>query len=92
MLSALELDVDGTPPSAELGVVQFSRARRRAAGEGTIRLHPAATLPRLSAGVHHLLFRNRHHPARSVYLANALVPRAIGSWSPRSGAIADRPS
>ena len=43
-------------------------------GEGTIRLQSAATLPRLSSGFHQLLFRNRHHPDRSVYLANALVP------------------
>jgi hypothetical protein len=31
-------------------------------------------LPSLGNGVHHLTFRNRHHPDRSVYLANALVP------------------
>ena len=43
-------------------------------GEGTIRLQSAATLPRLSMGPHQLLFRNGHHPDRSVYLANALVP------------------
>ena len=43
-------------------------------GEGTIRLQSTATLPRLSTGLHQLLFRNRHHPDRSVYLANALVP------------------
>ncbi len=30
--------------------------------------------PRLSTGRHQLLFRNGHHPDRSVYLANALVP------------------
>ena len=36
--------------------------------------HAAATLPRLSTGPDHLLFRNGHHPDRSVYLANALVP------------------
>ena len=45
-------------------------------GEGTIRLHSAATLPRVSSGFHQLLFRNRHHPDRSVYLANALVPES----------------
>ena len=45
-------------------------------GEGTIRLHSTATLPRLSAGLHQLLFRNSHHPDRSVYLANALVPES----------------
>ena len=41
-----------------------------------IRLHAAATLPRVSSGVHQLLFRNGHHPDRSVYLANALVPES----------------
>ena len=45
-------------------------------GEGSIRLQMAGTLPRLSAGSHQLLFRNRHHPDRSVYLANALVPQS----------------
>ena len=45
-------------------------------GEGTIRLQAAATLPRLSTGAHQLLFRNSHHPDRSVYLANALVPES----------------
>ena len=43
-------------------------------GEGTIRFQAAAILPHLSSGPHHLLFRNGHHPDRSVYLANALVP------------------
>jgi hypothetical protein len=43
-------------------------------GEGTVRIQSVATLPHLSIGVHHLLFRNRHHADRSVYLANALVP------------------
>src|SRR5205085_8472657 len=43
-------------------------------GEGTIRLQLSATFPPASSGVHQLLFRNRHHPDRSVYLANALVP------------------
>ena len=33
-------------------------------------------LPPMSVGSHHLLFRNRHHPDRSVYLANALVPES----------------
>ena len=45
-------------------------------GEGTIRLQSTATLPRLSMGPHQLLFRNSHHPDRSVYLANALVPES----------------
>ena len=44
-------------------------------GEGTIRLHAVATLSRQSAGAHHLLFKNSHASACSVYLANALVPQ-----------------
>ena len=43
-------------------------------GEGTIQLQSTAILPRLPLGPHQLMFRNRHHPDRSVYLANALVP------------------
>jgi hypothetical protein len=76
VLSALELDVDGARLPLELGASSFPETGAVKRGEGTIRLHLAAALPPLSAGVHHLLFRNRHHPARSVYLANALVPQS----------------
>ena len=76
VLAALRLEIDGTPVPVQLQASQFpSRAAVRR-GEGTIRLHLAATLPQLSTGAHHLLFRNRHHPNRSVYLANALVPES----------------
>jgi hypothetical protein len=37
-------------------------------------LRATATPPRLSAGRHHLFFRNAHAAGRSVFLANALVP------------------
>jgi hypothetical protein len=74
VLSALTLEVDGTPARAQLGETSFPDAEAIRRGEGTIRLHLAATIPRQSGGVHQLLFRNRHHPDRSVYLANALVP------------------
>jgi hypothetical protein len=76
VLSALELDVDGTRLRLQAGASSFPEAGAVRRGEGTIRLHSAAMLPRLSAGVHQLLFRNRHRPARSVYLANALVPQS----------------
>ena len=76
VLSALTLEVDGTPVRARLGATDFPDAEAMRRGEGTIRLQSAATLPRLSIGAHQLLFRNRHHPDRSVYLANALVPES----------------
>jgi len=76
VLSALELEVDGTRLPLRLGASSFPGAEAVRRGEGTIRLHAAATLPRLSIGFHQLLFRNRHHRDRSVYLANALVPES----------------
>jgi hypothetical protein len=74
VLGALDLDVDGTRLAVPLSTSSFPGPEEMRRGEGIIRLHSAATLPPLSAGVHHLSFRNRHHPDRSVYLANALVP------------------
>jgi hypothetical protein len=76
VLSALTLEVDGTPVRAQLGASSFPDAQAMRRGEGTIRIQLAATLPRLSMGPHQLLFRNSHHPDRSVYLANALVPES----------------
>jgi len=76
VLGDLELDVDGTRVSAQLGDSSFPAPESIRRGEGTIRLQLAATLPRLSSGVHHLLFRNRHHRDSAVYLANALVPES----------------
>ena len=74
VLSSLKLEVDGTPVRAQLAATSFPDAEAMRRGEGTIRIQSAATLPRLSIGPHQLLFRNSHHPDRSVYLANALVP------------------
>jgi hypothetical protein len=76
VFSALELAVDGRPLPVELGVFSFPDPEAMRRGEGTIRLRSAATLQPLSVGAHQLLFRNRHHPDRSVYLANALVPES----------------
>ena len=75
-LSALTIEVDGRPVRAELDGISFPDAEAMNRGEGTIRLRSRAALPHLSTGPHQLLFRNRHHPDRSVYLANALVPRS----------------
>ena len=76
VLSAVELEVDGTRLKLEPGASRFPEVDEVRRGEGTIRLHFAAALPRLSAGGHQLLFRNRHERSRSVYLANALVPQS----------------
>jgi len=76
VLGALTLEADGTPVRAQLGAASFPEVEAMRRGEGIIRLHLAAPLPPQSGGVHHLLFRNRHHPDRSVYLANALVPES----------------
>jgi hypothetical protein len=45
-------------------------------GEGTIALRLRAAIPEPLEGRHELIFGNGHEPARSVYLANALVPRS----------------
>ena len=71
---ALTLDIDGRPVAIELPTATFPAVDEMKRGEGTIRLQSTAALPRLSVGRHALRFRNRHHPDRSVYLANALVP------------------
>jgi hypothetical protein len=66
VVRALTLEVDGTTVRTELGATTFQDTDAVRRGEGTIRLHSAATLPRVSSGVHQLLFRNGHHPDRSV--------------------------
>jgi hypothetical protein len=77
----LELGVDGRslPLSLDLDAATFPDVDSMRRGEGAIRLEAAATLSDVSTGTdqigaHELMFRNGHHPDRSVYLANALVP------------------
>lgn len=74
VVNALTLEVDGTPLRAQLAASSFPDLEAVRRGEGTIRLQSTAVLPSLSTGSHQLLYRNGHHPDRSVYLANALVP------------------
>jgi hypothetical protein len=74
VMDALELAIDGTSVSMQQVTTSFPGLDAVGRGEGTIRLRSMAMLPPLSNGIHHLSFRNRHHPDRSVYLANALVP------------------
>jgi hypothetical protein len=76
VVGALTIKVDGTPVRARLGDTSFPEPEAMMRGEGTIRIHSAATLPHVSQGRHQLFFRNGHHPDDSVYLANALVPES----------------
>ena len=74
VMNALTLEVDGTPLRAQLAASSFPDLEAVRRGEGTIRLQSTAVLPSLAPGSHQLLYRNGHHPDRSVYLANAMVP------------------
>ncbi len=75
-IRALQVDVDGVRLPLQLEVSRFSGAQAMRDGEGIIRLDASAPIQPLSSGDHQLLFRNTHHPERSVYLANALVPES----------------
>ena len=74
VVSAVDVEFDGHAVRAELSGVGFPELDAVRRGEGTIRVRSTAVLTPASAGLHQLLFRNRHHPEQSVYLANALVP------------------
>ena len=74
VVNALTLQIDGTLLRAQLAASSFPDLEAVRRGEGTIRLQSTAVLPSLSTGSHQLLYRNGHHPDRSVYLANAMVP------------------
>jgi hypothetical protein len=74
VLSALDVFIDETPMTMQLGAWTFPDAQAMRRGEGRIRLQATAPLAAQAIGAHRLRFRNRHDPARSVYLANALVP------------------
>ena len=76
VVGALDVDIDGTRLRMQLDAASFPDNGALRRGEGVIRLQSSAAFPAVPAGTHHLLFRNRHHPDRSVYLANALVPES----------------
>jgi hypothetical protein len=74
VLSAIALDVDGIPLRVELVESTFPTFDSVRQGEGTTRIQAAASMPRLSDGLHHLRYRNAYRSDIGVYLANALVP------------------
>jgi hypothetical protein len=71
---AIRLELDGRPLSIEQVATNFPAVEAMRTGDGAIRLELSAAIPPLSAGLHHLLYRNTHRPDISVYLANVLVP------------------
>jgi hypothetical protein len=74
VLSAIALDVDGIPLRVELVDSTFPAFDSVRRGEGTTRIQAAASMPRLTDGLHHLRYRNAYRSDIGVYLANALVP------------------
>ena len=73
-ISALLIEVDGRRLPVQLSASHFPEVDEMKRGEGVIHLNSSAPIQPLSAGRHRLLFRNGHHAANSVHLANALVP------------------
>lgn len=71
---AITLEIDRQPLTVDLISTEMPDVAALRTGEGAIRLQLAATLPALTAGAHHLRYRNTHRPDISVYLANVLVP------------------
>jgi nickel/cobalt transporter (NicO) family protein len=74
VVGAIALDVDGMPLAVELVDSTVPSIDAVRSGEGTLRIHGVAPVPRLTDGVHHLRYRNGYRADISVYLANALVP------------------
>jgi len=68
-----ELIFDGQPVDLMLETVEVPAVADMRRGVGTMQLTVSGALAGAHAGTRHLLFTNRHHPATSVYLANALV-------------------
>ena len=76
VVSALDVESDARPLRPRLVSWTFPEPSAVHRGEGTVRLKIQATLPRVKAGSHRLLFRNAHLAGHSAYLANALVPES----------------
>jgi hypothetical protein len=74
VLGSLSVDVDGRSVQLQLRGVTLDELDSLGRGEGAVRLRASGSLPMLARGAHRLVFRNRHQPEGSVYLANALVP------------------
>ncbi len=69
----LDLSFEGQPVHLTLEAIEVPAAAEMRRGVGTIQLTVAGAIGGAHAGTRHVRFTNRHHPATSVYLANALV-------------------
>lgn len=78
VLADTSLEVDGTAQPLSLDACRVAPMADMAEGLGAIRVIAKSVAVPAGAGAHHLLFRNRHRPELSVYLANALAPSAPG--------------
>jgi hypothetical protein len=78
VLADLAVEADGRAVSLVLMRADVPSRDELADGMGTIRIDAIADGAPASAGRHRLDLRNDHEPGRSVYLANALMPRAPG--------------
>jgi hypothetical protein len=76
VVRALKVEMDERPLQPRVVSWSYPEPAAFLHGEGTVRLKIQATLPRVSAGSHRLLFRNAHLAGHSAYLANALVPES----------------
>jgi hypothetical protein len=75
VLTALTLSIDdSTPLAIQLASASVPDPAALRSGDAAIIIRAEAAVSPLPAGLHRLLFRNRHASANSVYLANALVP------------------
>jgi hypothetical protein len=74
ILADLVVEFDGRPVLLTLARVEAASIDEMREGVGAVRLRAAGSVDPVAAGRRRLLFRNNHHPAGSVYLANALVP------------------
>ena len=68
-----DLSFDGQPVHLALETIEVPAVAEMRRGVGTIQLTVAGTIGPAPDGTRHVRFTNRHHPATSVYLANALV-------------------
>ncbi len=76
LITDLGATLDERPLKLELLKSSFDLIPELQSGVGNIRLEMRIRLRHLATGDHVLSFTNRHQPAISVYLVNALLPKS----------------
>jgi nickel/cobalt transporter (NicO) family protein len=69
----VQLDLDGVPLLLTLTRVEVPSIGEMSDGLGTIQIRATGHIAPMAPGRRSVVFVNNHHPASSVYLANALV-------------------